>query len=212
MAYLEQVGDLTSQLLRMTYQRVRFEFMPESFYVDMKMPNPSYDDYPLRPEFVESTYFLHKATGHPFYVKVGERVVANLQKYARVPCGFTSVGVRDLRKDDRMDSYFLSETLKYLYLLFSDTHWVSPDDQMFTTEAHLLPFSAPITDLILDEDSESNELPEKVPFEEEKLDIYLEYHFSEVDEVQDPEPASDDILTEQRSDVCKRPKCDPESY
>jgi hypothetical protein len=29
-----------------------------------------------------------------------------------------------MEKDDHMDSYFLAETLKYLYLLFDENHWV----------------------------------------------------------------------------------------
>ena len=101
--------------------------------------NSNYDDYPLRPEFIESTYFLYLATSHPFYTMVGERVIDNLQKHARVDCGFASIGVKDYRLDDRMDSFFLSETLKYLYLLFDDNHWLHSNDFIFTTEAHPIP-------------------------------------------------------------------------
>lgn len=42
-----------------------------------------------------------------------------LQSKSRVECGYASIGdVRSGALDDRMDSYFLSETLKYLFLLF----------------------------------------------------------------------------------------------
>ncbi len=42
-----------------------------------------------------------------------------------------------------MDSFFLAETFKYLYLLFSEPDEVDipMDDYIFTTEAHLLPLS-----------------------------------------------------------------------
>ena len=39
-------------------------------------------------------------------------------------------------KDDTMQSFFLAETLKYLYLLFSDSSTVDLDEFVFNTEAH----------------------------------------------------------------------------
>jgi len=42
-------------------------------------------------------------------------------------------------KDDVQQSFFLAETLKYLYLLFSDDNLVSLDEWVFNTEAHPLP-------------------------------------------------------------------------
>lgn len=43
----------------------------------------------------------------------------------------------------RMDSFFLAEMFKYLYLLFSEKSHLpfEIDDYIFTTEAHLLPVS-----------------------------------------------------------------------
>lgn len=48
-----------------------------------------------------------------------------------------------MQKEDRMDSFVLSETFKYLYLLFADDKNMLLDinDFVFTTEAHLLPLS-----------------------------------------------------------------------
>lgn len=44
--------------------------------------------HPLRPEFLESTYFLHRATGDDHYLYVGKTVLKALQQYTRVPCGY----------------------------------------------------------------------------------------------------------------------------
>nr|XP_023422971.1 ER degradation-enhancing alpha-mannosidase-like protein 3 [Cavia porcellus] len=98
--------------------------------------------HPLRPEFAESTYFLYKATGDPYYLEVGKTLIENLNKYARVPCGFAAMkDVRTGSHEDRMDSFFLAEMFKYLYLLFADKEDIIFDieDYIFTTEAHLLP-------------------------------------------------------------------------
>jgi hypothetical protein len=46
-------------------------------------------------------------------------MLADLQTNAKLPCGYGSIkNVLDMTVDDRMESFFLSETLKYLYLLF----------------------------------------------------------------------------------------------
>ncbi|KRZ76623.1 ER degradation-enhancing alpha-mannosidase-like protein 1 [Trichinella papuae] len=73
--------------------------------------------YPLRPEFIESTYFLYLATKNPFYLHVGKEVAESLEKYTRTNCGYATIhDVTDKSLEDRMESFFLSETIKYLYL------------------------------------------------------------------------------------------------
>jgi len=59
-------------------------------------------------------------------------------------CGFAALadaGSEDAELLDTTPSYFLSETLKYLYLLFDDENWVFGDDPPFvlTTEGHPFP-------------------------------------------------------------------------
>lgn len=126
----------------MLYQVMqRHNFLPEAFTTDFQV---HWGQHPLRPEFVESTYFLYKATRDPYYLEAGRRVVDSLQKHARVPCGFAAVkDVRTGKHEDRMDSFVLAETFKYLYLLFASPEDILLDlDQfVFTTEAHLLPLS-----------------------------------------------------------------------
>ncbi|KAM8930931.1 ER degradation-enhancing alpha-mannosidase-like protein 3 isoform 2-T2 [Pelodytes ibericus] len=124
----------------MLYQVIKkHNFLPEAFTTDFRV---HWAQHPLRPEFAESTYFLYKATGDPYYLQVGKTLIDNLNKYARVPCGFAAVkDVRTGSHEDRMDSFFLAEMFKYLYLLFSEREDLIFDieDYIFTTEAHLLP-------------------------------------------------------------------------
>lgn len=124
----------------MLYQVTKkHNFLPEAFTTDFRV---HWAQHPLRPEFAESTYFLYKATGDPYYLEVGRTIIENLNKYARVPCGFAAVkDVRTGSHEDRMDSFFLAEMFKYLYLLFSEREDLIFDieDYIFTTEAHLLP-------------------------------------------------------------------------
>uniref|UniRef100_W5M0X2 alpha-1,2-Mannosidase n=1 Tax=Lepisosteus oculatus TaxID=7918 RepID=W5M0X2_LEPOC len=126
----------------MLYQVTKeHKFLPEAFTTEFRV---HWGQHPLRPEFAESTYFLYKATGDPYYLRVGKSVVEKLNAHARVPCGFAAVqDVRTGAHEDRMDSFFLAEMFKYLYLLFSEKSELpfDIDDYVFTTEAHLLPIS-----------------------------------------------------------------------
>uniref|UniRef100_A0A183AJP2 alpha-1,2-Mannosidase n=1 Tax=Echinostoma caproni TaxID=27848 RepID=A0A183AJP2_9TREM len=58
-----------------------YDLPPERY--DLATEQPQLYFYPLRPEFVESTYFLYRATRHPFYLRVGEQIIDSLNKYAR---------------------------------------------------------------------------------------------------------------------------------
>uniref|UniRef100_A0A3B4TRI5 alpha-1,2-Mannosidase n=1 Tax=Seriola dumerili TaxID=41447 RepID=A0A3B4TRI5_SERDU len=130
----------------MLYQVTKqHKFLPEAFTTEFRV---HWGQHLLRPEFAESTYYLYKATGDPYYLRVGQSIVEKLNAYARVPCGFAAVqDVRTGAHEDRMDSFFLAEMFKYLYLLFSEKSQlpIDIDDYIFTTEAHLLPVSLSTT-------------------------------------------------------------------
>lgn len=130
----------THELLNQVMEK--HKFIPEAFTTpDFHV---YWETHPLRPEFIESTYFLYSATGDPYYLEVGKKVLRNIQKYARVPCGYAAFGdVRNKRLEDRMDSFVLSETFKYLFLLFSNKSElvIDLDKFIFTTEGHFLPLN-----------------------------------------------------------------------
>lgn len=95
--------------------------------------------YPLRPEFVESTYFLYRATKDPFYLNIGVEILESFKGRFKYECGFG--GIQDViggEVQDRMETFVLSETLKYLYLLFDEENELhhTRDNMVFSTEAH----------------------------------------------------------------------------
>uniref|UniRef100_A0A4W4GHK6 alpha-1,2-Mannosidase n=1 Tax=Electrophorus electricus TaxID=8005 RepID=A0A4W4GHK6_ELEEL len=119
----------------MLYQVTRkHNFLPEAFTTDFQV---HWAQHPLRPEFAESTYFLYKATRDPYYLDVGRTVLENLNRFARVPCGFRCY------EGTCNGLLFLAEMFKYLFLLFAEDEDLPFDveDYVFTTEAHLLPLS-----------------------------------------------------------------------
>ncbi|KIJ59220.1 glycoside hydrolase family 47 protein [Hydnomerulius pinastri MD-312] len=98
--------------------------------------------YLLRPETVESFYLLWRTTGDEQWRDRGWEVFQALNSHTRTTYGFASIkdvdSVPTIKKDE-MPSYFLAETLKYLYLLFVDEELIPLDRWVFNTEAHPLP-------------------------------------------------------------------------
>lgn len=93
--------------------------------------------YVLRPEIVESAYTLHHFTKDPRYRRMGEVFLNGLVKYCRADAGYASLeDVETKEKSDSMPSFFLAETLKYLYLLAAPEGTLAFDDVVFNTEAH----------------------------------------------------------------------------
>lgn len=119
----------------------RHSYLPEAFTTDLQV---YWANHQMRPEFLESTFFLHRATQEDFYLEIGKNILKKLQDL-KVECGFA--GLKDVRTgvhDDKMSSFVLAETLKYLYLLFSmdnETH-VDLNRFIFSTEGHLLPIES----------------------------------------------------------------------
>ncbi|KAL8783245.1 MAG: hypothetical protein Q9213_004757 [Squamulea squamosa] len=94
-----------------------------------------------RPEFIESTYYLYRATRDPWYLHIGEMVLRDIKRRCWTKCGWS--GIQDVRsgeRSDRMESFFLSETAKYLFLLFEPNHPLNKLDApfVFNTEGHPL--------------------------------------------------------------------------
>ncbi|XP_043799568.1 ER degradation-enhancing alpha-mannosidase-like protein 2 [Apis laboriosa] len=151
-----EIGDAMKSLHN--YHRVwkQFGFTPEFYNIPQAEAGTNREGYPLRPELIESVMYLYRATGDPYLIQVGVDILRSLQHSAKTTCGYATINdVRDHRKADRMESFFLAETTKYLYLLFDpdnfihnsgqkgeiiETQWgqciIDAGGYIFNTEAH----------------------------------------------------------------------------
>jgi len=103
----------------------KFGFTPEFFEVTKGRPMSKREGYPLRPELIESAMYLYQATSDPLFLNIGKSILTSIEESAKVPCGFATIkDVNDHSLDNRMESFFLAETTKYLYLLFTPNHWI----------------------------------------------------------------------------------------
>jgi mannosidase alpha-like ER degradation enhancer 2 len=137
-AVLARSGDTAraGRLMRSIYSMwTTFGVEPEELdYVTMR---PVHAGYVLRPEAIESAYYLFRLTGERRYRDMGRVMVDSLLHYTRAATGFaalSSVVTREPR--DQMESFFLAETLKYAFLLFAPPRTLDFDAVVFNTEAH----------------------------------------------------------------------------
>ena len=95
--------------------------------------------YPLRPEIVESTYYLYHYTKDPHYLEMGKSLFADFVKYCKTDEGYAALkSVITKEKSDSMQSFLFAETFKYFYLLFAPANTLNFDKVIFNTEAHPL--------------------------------------------------------------------------
>ncbi|PSN62881.1 seven-hairpin glycosidase [Corynespora cassiicola Philippines] len=100
--------------------------------------------YILRPEAIESVWYMYRITGDNHWREAGWRMFEAVNKHTAALYGNSAID--DVTKlspelNDEMESFWLAETLKYFYLLFADETVVSLDDWVLNTEAH--PFRRP---------------------------------------------------------------------
>ncbi|WPH01271.1 glycoside hydrolase family 47 protein [Acrodontium crateriforme] len=119
----------------------RYSALPERWHVFNGYIDPNFKHWAGRPEFIESTYYLYQATKDPWYLHVGEMAIRDIRRRCWTKCGWADLGdVVSGEQRDRMESFFLGETAKYAYLLFTPDHPLNKLDApfVFSTEGHPL--------------------------------------------------------------------------
>lgn len=139
-AVLARSGDLdrARKLQESSYKMwTAFGIEPETLdYTTMKAVASGYQ---LRPEIIESAYYLAFYTKDSRYQEMGSTFLLSLVRYCKTDAGFAALSnVETKAKKDSMESYFLAETLKYLYLLFAPRDTLDLNKVVFNTEAHPL--------------------------------------------------------------------------
>ncbi|EAY16781.1 Glycosyl hydrolase family 47 protein [Trichomonas vaginalis G3] len=97
--------------------------------------------YKLRPEYIESLFYQWRVKHKTMSRRLAEDFFNSLKKYSKIGNAYSSVSNVDSSfpgYEDQMDSFFLAETMKYLYLIFCDDDVISLDDYVFTTQGHYI--------------------------------------------------------------------------
>lgn len=105
---------------------------PEFYQLGENKPFNKREGYPLRPELIESAMYLYQATKDPFFLEAGRDILDAINNIAWTPCGYATIkNVDSHQLDDRMESFFLAETTKYLYLLFDENNFIHQNNAGF---------------------------------------------------------------------------------
>jgi mannosidase alpha-like ER degradation enhancer 2 len=108
---------------------------PEEF--DYKKMEVVSAGYPLRPEIVESTYYLYHYTRNTHYLRMGETLFRDFVRHCKTDEGYAALkSVVAKEKSDSMQSFLFAETFKYFYLLFAPPKTLNFNQVIFNTEAH----------------------------------------------------------------------------
>jgi mannosidase alpha-like ER degradation enhancer 2 len=120
-----------------TYMWVKFHIEPEEFnFSTDSITSPGYE---LRPENMESCFYLYRATKDEQYLRMAKKMTDDILSKCRTEDGFAAIkDVRTMELKDSMESFFLAETLKYAYLIFAPESTLDLKNYVFTTEAHPL--------------------------------------------------------------------------
>ncbi|WAR03730.1 EDEM2-like protein [Mya arenaria] len=126
----------------------QYGFLPEFYNIVKNEPHAG--------QLVEAAMYLYQATRDPFLLQLGVDMLTSIEQITRTKCGYATVkDVTDHTLENRMESFFLAETVKYLYLLFDEDNFIhnsgdhgtiiqTPNGQcvvdtgsyIFNTEAH----------------------------------------------------------------------------
>ncbi|GFU11169.1 ER degradation-enhancing alpha-mannosidase-like protein 2 [Nephila pilipes] len=123
---LTLVGDIEQAVKTLyNYHSIwkQYGFTPEIY--DVSHSHAKRENYPLRPEFIESIMYLYYATKDQHLLEIGVDILESIEHSARTECGYATIkNVLDHKIEDRMESFFLAETTKYLYLLFDPDNFI----------------------------------------------------------------------------------------
>ncbi|CAI5725054.1 unnamed protein product [Peronospora effusa] len=134
--------ELAEKLMETCYQlyhRQATGLSPES--VSFPMMQAVDSRYILRPETVESLFYLYRITKNSKYREYGWKIFEALETHAKTKYGYAvvaNVTTLPAQTENKMESFFLAETLKYHYLLQAPESLIPLDEYVFNTEAHPL--------------------------------------------------------------------------
>ncbi len=97
-----------------------------------------------RPEAIESVWYMYRITGDTTWQDKGWKMFESIIQATSTKYGHSAIFDVTLETPyqvDEMESFWLAETLKYFYLLYSTPDVISLDEWVLNTEAH--PFRRP---------------------------------------------------------------------
>jgi predicted alpha-1,2-mannosidase len=107
--------------------------------IDYRTMKIRQEGYQLRPEIIESNYYLWHFTDDPLYRSQARKMFDDFVRWCRAEGGYAALSdVTKKIQRDSMESFVFAETFKYFYLTFAEPAALDFDNVVFNTEAHPL--------------------------------------------------------------------------
>jgi hypothetical protein len=120
-----------------SWNKLWLEYGLEPMVYDYGKQEILHPAYNLNPEIIESAYYLYYYTGEIKYKEMAAQYFADIMSYCKTDVAYTNIkDVTTKEQADHMETFFLAETMKYLYLVFANPDGINPDECVFSTEAH----------------------------------------------------------------------------
>jgi mannosidase alpha-like ER degradation enhancer 2 len=117
------------------YMWTHYNMEPEEF--DFRNDKILSAYYILRPENLESAFYLYRTTGKQEYLWMGKRMVDDILTHCRSEVAFAALkNVRTFEQVNSMESFLFGETFKYAFLIFAPAAKLDLRKVVFNTEAH----------------------------------------------------------------------------
>ncbi|RYP74689.1 hypothetical protein DL770_007576 [Monosporascus sp. CRB-9-2] len=113
--------------------RIETERIPRGF------SNVLFPNYILRPEAIESVWYMYRITGDTTWQDKGWKMFEAIIRNTQTEAGHSAIDnvmSPNPSKTNEMESFWIAETLKYFYLLYSAPDLMSLDEWVINTEAH----------------------------------------------------------------------------
>lgn len=140
---IKNIAERLMKTCYLMYSRSKTGLSSETVWFEESLSYPSFSDtfYALRPEVLESLFYFYYITGDSMYQEWAWDIFNSIESSCRTTYGYAEIqnaNVERAIKQDTQQSFFLSETLLYLYLLFSDPVPLDLSAWVLNTEAHPL--------------------------------------------------------------------------
>lgn len=122
----------------LTWDRLWKRYGPGPTGYDYRKQKPYITSYALNPEIIESAWYLYDYTKDTLYQQMGRQYYHDILKYCKTATAFSSIAdLRTRQQQDLLPACFFTETMKYLYLLFTPDIGINTADYVFSANGHL---------------------------------------------------------------------------
>eukprot|EP00917_Polyrhabdina_sp_WS-2016_P024323 GHVP01052710.1.p2 GENE.GHVP01052710.1~~GHVP01052710.1.p2 ORF type:complete len:509 (+),score=94.84 GHVP01052710.1:6411-7937(+) len=140
--YLLRIAKNLTETFLSIYRNQRTGLAPENTNISTMKAIPTGESYQQRPGVLESLFYLYRLTGNKEYQDAAYEIAKNIETYTHKEGGYIGLGDVDGKQGamiDSTESCFISETILYLFLIFSENDLL--ENNILGVHGNMLPIT-----------------------------------------------------------------------